>query len=165
MAQFQFTKALLEESRNQKIHTCIETSGYAPMERYREILPKVDIFLIDYKESDPARHKKFTGVPQESIHKNIRELDSLGAKIVLRCPIIPGMNDRKEHFGEIAKFAGSLKNIIEINILPYHPLGKSKSSRLGKEYPLSSNEFPADEVVRNWLESVQASTKISVKKG
>jgi len=49
MAQFQFTKVLLEEAKRNKLHACIETSGYAQMERYREIIHDVDIFLIDFK--------------------------------------------------------------------------------------------------------------------
>lgn len=165
MAQFQFTKALLEDAKRHKLHNCLETSGYAPMERYREIIGLVDIFLFDFKESEPARHLKCAGVPQEVIVKNLLELDSLGAKTVLRCPIIPKINDRKSHFKEIAKLANSLSNIIEINILPYHPLGKSKSSRIGKEYPMSCKEFPSDDEVRTWIETVQSLTKVPVKKG
>jgi len=165
MAQFQFTKALLEEAKKHKLHNCLETSGYAPMERYREIVKLVDIFLFDCKESEPARHLKCTGVPQDVIVKNLIELDSLGAKTVLRCPIIPKINDRKSHFKEIANLANRLSNIMEINILPYHPLGKSKSSRIGKEYPISSKVFPEDDEVRTWIETVQSATKVPVKKG
>ncbi len=165
MAQFLFTKSLLEEAKRHNLHNCLETSGYAPLARYREILANVDIFLYDFKESDPERHSKYTGIPQDLIVKNLVELDSLGAKSVLRCPIIPGLNDRKSHFKEIAKLANKLSNIIEINILPYHPLGKSKSSRIGMEYPLSNNEFPDEDEIRGWMDTVQASTKVSVKKG
>ncbi|OGV36902.1 MAG: hypothetical protein A2X48_16045 [Lentisphaerae bacterium GWF2_49_21] len=165
MAQFQFTKALLEDAKKHKLHNCLETSGYAPMERYKEVLRNVDIFLYDFKESDPARHLKCTGVPQDIIVNNLVELDSLGAKSVLRCPIIPKLNDRKNHLLEIAKLANRLSNIIEINILPYHPLGKSKSSRIGKEYPLSCKEFPDEDEVRSWIEMVQNSTRVPVKKG
>ena len=165
MAQFLFTKALLEDAKKHKLHNCLETSGYAPMERYREIVRLVDIFLFDFKESDPARHMKCTGVPQENIVKNLIELDSLGAKTVLRCPIIPKMNDRKSHFNGIAKLANRLSGIIEINILPYHPLGKSKSSRIGKEYPMLCKEFPEDDEVRTWIETVQSVSEVPVKKG
>lgn len=165
MAQFQFTKSLLEAAKNHNLHNCLETSGYAPTERYREIFKLVDIFLYDIKESNPEKHLKCTGVPQEIIIKNLIELDSLGAKTVLRCPIIPKINDRKSHFREIANLANRLSNIIEINILAYHPLGKSKSARIGTEYLLESNEFPEENEIRSWIDSVQNSTQIPVKKG
>ena len=165
MAQFNFTKALLKEAKKNNLHICLETSGFAPTERYREIMEFVDIFLYDVKESDPEKHLKCTGVPRELIAKNLIEIDSLGAKVVLRCPIVPKINDRKSHFKEIANLANRLSNIIEINILPYHPLGKSKSSRIGTEYPLACKEFPEDDEVRNWIDSVQSLTKVPVKKG
>ncbi len=165
MAQFQFTNALLEEAKKHKLHTCLETSGFAPMEKYRKIAGLVDIFLYDMKESSPEKHMKCTGVPLDTIVKNLIELDSLGAKTVLRCPIIPKINDRKSHFMEIAKLANRLSNIIEINILAYHPLGKSKSARIGTDYLLESNEFPEENEIRGWIDSVQASTKVPVKKG
>jgi glycyl-radical enzyme activating protein len=165
MAQFQFTKSLLEEAKKNKLHTCLETSGFAPMEKYRKIMKFVDIFLYDFKESHLGNHLKCTGVPQDSIMKNLIELDSLGVKTVLRCPIIPEMNDRKSHFREIANLANRLSNIIEINILAYHPLGKSKSARIGADYLLACSEFPDEDEIRDWIDSVQSSTKTSVKKG
>lgn len=165
MAQFEFTKALLKEAKKHKLHNCLETSGYAPLARYKEVLEDIDIFLYDFKESDPARHLKCTGVPLDTIKKNLAALDSLGAKSVLRCPIIPKINDRKSHLKEIANFANKLANIIEINILPYHPLGKSKSSRIGKEYPLSQKVFPEEKTVMAWIETVHSHTGVPVKKG
>jgi pyruvate formate lyase activating enzyme len=165
MAQFEFTKALLAEAKRHRLHTCLETSGYAPLARYRKVLGSVDIFLYDFKESEPARHVKCTGVPQDVIVENLLQLDALGAASVLRCPIIPGINDRDSHFKAIAKLASRLSNIIEINILPYHPLGTSKSSRIGKDYPMPGKEFPEDDEVRRWLDAVQSSTQVPVKKG
>ncbi len=165
MSQFQFMKALLEEAKKHNLHNCLETSGYAPTEKYREIIKLVDIFLYDLKESNAEKHLKCTGVPRDIIIRNLIELDSLGAKTVLRCPIIPKINDRKSHFKEIANLANKLANIIEINILAYHPLGKSKSARIGTDYLLDSNEFPEENEVRSWIDSVQSSTVVPVKKG
>ena len=164
MAQFDFTYALLEESKKAGLHTCMETCGFAPSERYAEIAPLVDIFLFDYKTSDSAEHKKYTGVPNEKIHENLRMLDSLGAKTILRCPIIPTINDSEEHFRGIADMANSLKNIIAVDIEPYHPLGESKTEMLGKEYPLSDLTFPEKSIVDAWIAEIAAHTSVTVKK-
>ena len=91
-------------------------------------------------------------------------LDSMGADIVLRCPIIPTLNDRKEHFSGIASLANSLKNVKEINIEPYHPLGASKAERLDKEYPLSELTFPENETVEQWISFISSLTDVPVKK-
>ncbi len=165
MMQFEFTKALLAEARKNGLHNCLESSGFATAEKFLQIMPFVDIFLYDFKESDPAKHKEFTGVPLEPIRKNLLELDRRGAKTVLRCPMIPGLNDRPAHLREIAAMAEALTNLIEVDILAYHPLGKSKSDRIGKKYPLDNKEFPEDSEVRGWIDTIQALTGKPVKKG
>jgi pyruvate formate lyase activating enzyme len=164
MAQFEFTYELLTLAKEKELHVCMETCGFAPSEKYEKIAPLVDIFLFDYKVTDPELHKKYTGADNELILKNLSLLDSLGAKTVLRCPIIPTCNDTEEHFLGIAKTANSLNNILEINVEPYHPLGKGKSEFLGKEYPLSDIGFPSEETVCEWINKIQSKTPIIVKK-
>ena len=164
MAQFEFTYALLSEAKKAGLHTCMETCGWAPCERYEKIAPLVDIFLFDYKITGSDEHKKYTGVPNEKIHENLRLLDSIGAKIILRCPIIPTVNDNAEHFRGIAAMANSLKNILAVDIEPYHPLGESKTEMLGKEYPLASLTFPEKSTVDAWIAEIAALTSVTVKK-
>ena len=165
MAQFKFTQAMLKEAKQHKLHTCLETSGFAATEKLLSIREYVDIFLFDYKESDPVRHLEFTGVPLAGIVSNLLELDRQGAKIILRCPVIPGCNDTPLHFSEIANLASRLSNIIEVNILPYHPLGKSKSERIGKTYPLQNNDFTERTDEKKWIDTIQGMTPIPVKNG
>jgi len=165
MMQYEFAAELLKQSKKKGFHNCIETSGFAPKERYLKIRKNVDIFLFDFKESDPERHLKYTGVDNKQILENLFELDRKGSKIILRCPIIPGLNDRKSHLEEIAKLAGKLKNIIEINVMPYHPMGKSKSGRIGKKQPHDSDSFTENEKVEKWIKFIGRRTTIPVKKG
>ena len=164
MAQPVFTKALLTEAKKQGLHTCMETCGFSPWERLAEIRELVDIFLYDYKLTDPVLHKKYTGVSNEKILENLRKLDEAGSAIILRCPIIPTVNDTPEHFAGIAETANSLKNVLEINIEPYHPLGNSKLTRMGKEYPLADLSFPEAKTVEEWMETVSKMTSVPVKK-
>ena len=164
MMQFDFTYELLRLAKESGLHTCIETCGYAKRENYEKILPLVDIFLFDYKETSPERHKEYTGVTNDLILENLRFIDEMGAKTVLRCPIIPTLNDREEHFLGIAKTASSLKNIIEINVEPYHPLGSGKSEMLGKDYVLKELTFPEEKTVDEWIEKISAATAVTVKR-
>ena len=164
MFQFEFTYALLKEAKARGLHTCMETCGYAREEDYRKISEFVDIFLFDYKETDSARHKEFTGASNELILKNLHMLDEMGCKTVLRCPIIPSLNDRDDHFEGIAKTANSLKNVLEINIEPYHPLGSGKSEMLGKEYALKDLSFTDNGEVELWMEKIRKLTSVEVKK-
>ncbi len=166
MTQFEFTKALLIEAKRNDLHTCLDTSGYADYKAYLAILPYVDMFLYDLKETDPQKHKEFTGVDNERILANLSKLDNDGAKIILRCPLIPQLNARDQHIQNIAKIANSLKNIIEIHILPYHPLGKSKSIRIGKHYLPDQLQIPTptNEQIDNWLIKLKSYTNLPVKR-
>ena len=164
MYQFEFTYELLKLAKENSLHTCIETCGFAKAEQYCSIADFVDIFLYDYKETDPQLHKKFTGASNELILKNLKVLDEMGKKIILRCPIIPGLNDRDEHLEGIASMANSLKNILEINIEPYHPLGQSKAERLDKDYALKTRGFVDEIEVKKWIDYIAGKTNIPVKK-
>jgi pyruvate formate lyase activating enzyme len=157
MMQFKFTKALLNEAKKNGLQTCLDTCGYTQFEKYEEILKNVDIFLYDLKDTDPIRHKEYTGVELSVILDNLQKLDAAGAKIYLRCPIIPNVNATMKHIRDIAKIVTKLKSLQEIDLMPYHPLGESKLIRLGLNSKLNSKEF-ADraecEKLRSLLESL-----------
>ena len=153
----EFTRQLLGGAKKQGIHTSLETSGFAKWENLESILPYVDLFLFDIKETDSALHKKYTGVDNELIIENLYKLNESGAKIILRCPVIPGYNDREEHFKNIAKLSRELKNVLHVEVLPYHPLGKSKSQLIGQEYRLDET-FPTKEQIQEWIQKISCYT-------
>ena len=165
MAQFEFTLDLLRAAKNEGLHTCVETSGFGPTKRFLELQTSVDLFLWDYKETDPQRHERFTGVKADGILANLQALDAAGAAIVLRCPVIPGVNDRDDHFAGIARTAEGLRNVREIQIEPYHPLGATKRSRLGHRPTLPDRSFPDDAVVAGWVSKVQMGSRVNVRRG
>ena len=159
MFQFEFTLALLKEAKSRGLHVCMETCGFAPVERYAETLPYVDIFLFDIKESDPDRHLEYTGVPLEPVRKTLSFLNGKGAKIALRCPLVPGLNARDGHFKAIGELADSLDAVVQVDVEPYHPLGISKSERIGKNPSLKSLDgFPEQSEISHWVEAIKAAT-------
>ena len=164
MAQFGFSLALLRAAKGEGLHTCVETCGHGPMKRFLEWRPFVDLFLWDCKETDPGRHVKFTGVKVDGILANLRALDEAGAATILRCPVVPGFNDRADHFAGIARTANGLRNVREIQIEPYHPLGRAKSERLARPATMPDLSFPDDAVVAGWVAKVQAATKQRVRR-
>jgi pyruvate formate lyase activating enzyme len=161
--QFAFTKELLETAKRAGLHTCLETCAYAAKEKVLKLQPLTDLFLYDIKETDSARHREYTGVPNEKILANLSALSAAGAAIVLRCAIVPGFNDRPDHFAAVAKLADSLKGVQAVEVLPYHPLGISKSQRLGKTPSLANVQSPTDETVRDWIAAIQAGTSKPVR--
>lgn len=154
MLQADFTLELLKKSKENGLSTAMETSGYASLEKYREVLPYVDEFLWDYKETDEEKHKEFTGVSNRRILENLKALHDEGARITLRCPIIPGLNDTEEHFRGIARISQSLEHLNGVELMPYHKFGVSKDQRIGR-MEQQEYEVPTKELKQFWEEQIR----------
>lgn len=165
MMHFPYIAELMRAAKEKGLNCCMETCGFAAWSRFEEILPMVDLFLYDCKETDPVRHKEYTGVDNALILENLRKLNDAGKRIVLRCPIIPGLNDREDHFEAIGRLADSLERVERIDVEPYHPLGKSKCENLGRDYPLGDLGFPEKAVVKEWIARIAAYTRVPVQQG
>lgn len=138
-----FLAELLAGARESGISTAIETSGFASSDTIRRVSPLTDLFLFDIKLTDDEAHRRYTGVPLAPILENLALLDTLGANVTLRCPIIPGINDTEAHFAAVAAIAGKYRAIRDIEIEPYHTLGVQKSCDLGKSptvFPIPTAE-------------------------
>jgi pyruvate formate lyase activating enzyme len=157
-----FTLALLRLAKQSGLHTCVETSGAASFESLKEAAAAADLFLYDFKETDARKHAAFTGAPNTDIIGNLEKLDALGARTVLRCPVIPGCNDREDHFKGIAAIANRLRNVTGIEIEPYHPLGISKAASIGKPAQHTDMSIPARDVSSAWAAAVQKHTSVPV---
>ena len=88
-----------------------------------------------------------------------------GKDIVLRCSIIPTLNDCEEHFQGIADTANRFGKILRVEIEPYHPLGRDKAAMLGKEYRLAGLDFPEKETVADWIRCVESMSRVEVRRG
>lgn len=152
MLQAGFVLALLGLARERGIATALETSGYAPTSAYLEVAPLVSTFLWDYKATGSARHKELTGVDNQRILDNLRVLHDQGASIVLRCPVIPGVNDTDEHFAAIGRLCQELPGLLGFEIMPYHRMGVSKAARVGIDQ--RAFEVPGDALKARWEERV-----------
>lgn len=162
LSQPAFALELLQKAKENGIHTAIETCGFVKSEIVREAAEFCDLFLFDYKETDPILHKEYTGQDNSLILDNLGLLNTLGKKVVLRCPIIPGFNDKDEHFLGIAETANQYDCIVHIEIEPYHSLGVGKYDALGrKSLTIAPPETSVSDV---WLETIRSKTKKEVKK-
>lgn len=162
--QFPFSRALLTKAKAAGLHTCLETSGHADAWKIRELVPLVDLFLHDFKISDPDLHRKYTGVDNSKILSNLALLHELNAQAILRCPIIPGINDNDEHFSTIAGLSKKYTNIKWVEIMPYHDFGKEKYRQTGREYRIKA-EVPTRSLIDTWIRRLSESGCDSVKIG
>lgn len=145
LSQIEFLDAALECLKDISLNTVVDTSGYAPTDFLLKIEDKVDLFLFDLKIMDDSRHKELTGVSNRLIHYNLQMLSDTKKKVIIRIPIIPGVNDDRENIINTGMFVSSLENINQIDILPYHNTASSKYQRLNKEPRFENLRTPTDE--------------------
>ena len=124
LMQPDFALRILSLAKSQGVHTCIETSGSGRIEDFLRLAEHTDIFLTDYKLTDEQKHIEMTGVSNRGIIKAIHTLIDAGANLVLRCPMIPDVNDTSDHFSAIAVLS---RKTLGFELMPYHALGTSKA--------------------------------------
>lgn len=162
LSQGKFACSLLKAAKDAGLNTCIETSGFCPESVLEEAAAYTDLFLLDVKETDDVRHKQFIGVERDRILRNARRLSELQKPIILRCPVIPGCNDREEHFRQIAALAAELGTVREIHLEPYHPFGIDKYESLGIEPAYMNRVFMPKEQAEKWRQLLQNCTDLPV---
>ena len=147
-----FLLNLLQLCHEKGIRTAVETCGFATSETLLNISTHVNLFLYDVKVMDDDVHRKFTGSSNELILRNLRKLAEVHSGIVVRLPLIPGINDDDANLCRLGEFVSSLRNVREIDVLPYHELGVEKYMRLGMVNRMPKVEVPSasslDEIVK-----------------
>lgn len=151
LMQPEFLDQLLDECKSNGIHTAIDTSGYSPPGIFQKIVQKADLILFDLKILNSNLHRKYTGVPNDVIMENLKNLAATDKRIFLRFAVIPGITDTPSNISEIGELIQTLGPVEQINILPYHPGARGKYKRLNKKYLLPDIDPPAD----TWLDSIK----------
>lgn len=154
MASFEFLLAFLE--RKGSLHVCLETSGQAPAEDFLKIAPMVDLFLFDYKATGTERHRALCGEDGGLIRANLRLLCRTGAKVLLRLPLVPGLNDGEDHLQAVAALLSELPELQGAQILPYHALGTGKEARFGLEGRTLRLPSASPDQADKWLEALRS---------
>jgi glycyl-radical enzyme activating protein len=154
LAQPEFAVELAKKAKENGVSVAIETALGVGSQVVLDIAPYVDWFLIDYKLTDPHDFANYIQGDPKRIMNNLKLLNELGSAIILRCPIIPGINDNSEHFKKIAEVANAYKSITHVELLPYHPMGKSKAHEIGVLYEIEA-KIPEEETVNSWIQMIQ----------
>lgn len=135
LCQPEFSCDLLRAAKERGINTAIESMACADFEKIRQLLPYLDLYLMDIKHTNPEKHKEFTGRSNELMMENARRVALSGqTRLIIRVPVIPSFNDTVEEIRGIAEFADTLPGVEELHLLPYHRLGQDKYEGLGRKY-------------------------------
>ena len=132
LTQPHFLEKLLTKLKSKDIHTCIDTTGFAPEHMIKKVLPHTDLVMFDIKHLDNEKHKQGTGVENSLILKNLKYITGI-VPTWIRIPLIPGYNDDVEHISKVAALASGL-GVEKVSLLPYHEGGISKADQIGMHY-------------------------------
>ena len=164
LAQPEFALALLKNAKLECFHTAVETSFFAPWQKIQPMLPYIDTAYVDLKIFDPQRHKKYCGVSNEQILKNLKLTNLAERKLhlIVRTPLIPGINDSEEELSKIGRFCAGLRHLDHVELLPYHKLGTATYEKLGRPYLLGNVDTPSPahmeacrEIVKQYVHDVR----------
>jgi len=137
---------LLDECGKRGIHRAVDTAGLANTEIILEVAKRTDLFLYDLKLMDSEKHLEWVGVPNEKILENLKALAETGVKIIIRIPLVGGVNDDAENMEATARFVASLSGEKkEVNLLPYHKIAQTKYQKLGRPEEFQLLEEPTKE--------------------
>lgn len=156
LSQPEFVTALLKRCRDSGIHTCLDTSGYGDTSALESILPYTSLVYFDLKHADPVAHRELTGVSNELIIRNLEFIVANGTPVVIRVPIVPGLNDSDKEITDIAQTVAGITKSSKVNLLPYHRFGMSKYKMLDLEYKLSELAYPTNEKLQRAKEIVES---------
>ena len=101
---------------------------------------------------DDTIHKQYTGVSNRLILDNFCKLQQMGGNIVVRIPIIPGINDTKSNLQATIDFLKKVDCQYPVSLLPYHRLGVSKYEKLDMCYCLKELLPPSSETMQDYAE-------------
>ena len=147
LMQPSFLMQLLDACGEQGLHRTVDTSGHADTPILLEAASRTDLFLYDLKHMDPEKHIRYTGVSNDKILANLKQLSRQGARIIIRLPIIPGINADDENIDRTGALAASLDGVTGINILPYHCAADAKYKNLGLENNARDVQRPSEDVI------------------
>jgi pyruvate formate lyase activating enzyme len=156
MVQINFLMPLVKKFKELGLKIVIDTSGYVKTSNFKKILPYIDQFLFDYKETDPFRHYEFTGVYNQLILVNLEFLLSQHADVLLTCPIVPGYNDNRQHFQGIIDLSKKYPGL-KIMLMPYQKVSEQELINAGISRTTVTIEPPELAKIKRWKQKLSAS--------
>lgn len=146
LLQSEFIIELFKRLKKDGIHTCIDTSGMVELtDTIKELIELTDLFLVDIKHIDSDKCKELVGFDNKKELNFLKYLSQIGKETWIRQVIIPGITDNEQDLKKLGEFIKSLNNVSNVELLPYHNLGKYKWDNLGVKYELEGIRSANDE--------------------
>ncbi len=142
LMQHEFLKELVKNCKREGIHVALDTSGHIEPGIFRKLMEDIDLFLYDLKMIDDENHRRYTGVSNRYVLKNLKTLSETDKEVWIRFPVIPDITCTDSNIEGIISFLSELKNMNKIFLLPFHDVGE-KYAKLGKDYLMKDTKAPS----------------------
>lgn len=150
MVQMDFLLELFKKAKEKEIHTCLDTSGIAFQEAWRnpdnrvgdayekieKLMAVTDLVMLDIKHIESQAHEKLTGHGNEKVLAFANFLDEMKKPVWIRHVVVPGITFDEAALTKVGEFLKTLSNVEKLEVLPYHTLGENKYENMGMKYPL-----------------------------
>ncbi len=133
LLQKDWVKDIFTKTKQKGIHNALDTAFNVNWDEIKDILPVTDLVLLDLKSMDDKVHQHYTTVSNTQILENAQKLSREDVDIIVRIPVIVGVNDTLINMKRAADFLKDFKRLIQVELLPYHSFGTEKSKCLGRE--------------------------------
>ncbi|MDO9629216.1 MAG: pyruvate formate-lyase-activating protein [Acholeplasmataceae bacterium] len=153
LLQMRFLICLFQEAKRLGIHTCLDTSAACFNEKqsndFAELMKYTDLVLLDIKHIDNEKHIKLTGSPNFQVLSFANYLSEIKIPVVIRHVLVPTISNSETDLKQLRLFLETLKNVVNIEILPYHTHGIKKWKEMGLLYPLLDIPEPSHEEIEH----------------
>ncbi len=144
MVQDRFVETLVRRLKARGLHVALDTNGYLGDHVTEELLEDVDLWLLDLKAFDDARHRRLTGQSNAPVLNFARRLSEAGRPMWIRFVLVPGLTDDLGDIARLAAFTAGLATVERVEVLPFHQLGAFKWAELGLDYTLAETPAPEE---------------------
>jgi len=142
------------------INITIDTCGHVPYAAIETLYPLVDTFLYDLKVMDDEKHEAYTQVSNKKVIDNLKKLSLVHEDIIIRVPLIEGVNTDDLNIKALVKLMKSL-GLSKIDLLPYHSGGIHKRKQLKmKSYTFNAPSENKIQEIKECFESNNISVRI-----
>ena len=157
LSQSDFLLDLINECKKKSIHTCVDTSGYAPLDAFKKTCQKIDMVMFDLKLINTDKHKQYTGGSLKPVLNNLTFLSKKDINVKIRIPLIPDITDTNDNINGIISFLTSLKKFKDVCLLPFHNTGGGKYETLGMKNHLKGlkpcSKIKTDQIKQKFIDN------------
>ncbi len=155
LLQPEFAKEIFEKCRQEKINTCLDTSGSILNGEVKELLKYTDRVLLDVKYHSDSLYREHVGCSIDEPLKFLSYLNEKNIPTTLRQVIIPGLNDSDENIAFLNGLTNTHSCVDSVELLPFKKMCQVKYDNLGIKFKFAGFNEPSKELMEKLNKNIR----------